>query len=110
MSRLEETLALQMRAVGLPTPKREYRFHPDRRWRFDFAWPDRLVAAEVEGGTYSGGRHTRGVGFERDAEKYNEAGVRGWRVFRFTTKTVKDGSAVSLLEREFGAKDFTEAK
>lgn len=30
----------------------EHRFHPDRMWRFDFAWPDRKVAIEFQGGTF----------------------------------------------------------
>lgn len=102
MSRLEDTLAIQLRAVGLPKPLREYRFHARRRWRFDFAWPEHAVAAEVEGGVFSGGRHTRGAGFTRDAEKYNAAAEDGWRVFRFTSRHIKDGTAVSQLERVLG--------
>src|SRR5690606_39740371 len=57
MSALEDALALHIRAHKLPEPVREYRFHPERRWRFDFAWPDLRVAAEVEGGIHIGGRH-----------------------------------------------------
>jgi hypothetical protein len=67
----------------MPEPVREYEFHPDRKWRFDFAWPDRKVAAECEGATWSRGRHTRGAGFQADCEKYNAAAVMGWRVLRF---------------------------
>lgn len=32
----------------------EYRFHPAREWRFDFAIPERHVAIEVEGGAFIG--------------------------------------------------------
>ena len=64
---------------------REYRFAPPRKWRFDFAWKADKVAVELEGGTWSGGRHTRGAGFEDDCEKYNEATRLGWRVLRFTS-------------------------
>lgn len=83
----------------MPEPVREYRFHPKRKWRFDFAWPARLVAVEVEGGTFSGGRHSRGKGFEADCEKYAEAAILGWRVLRVTTAMVNDGRALALIER-----------
>lgn len=98
-SELEQALLFQLRAVGLPAPVTEHRFAPPRRWRFDLAWPDRLVACEVEGGSWVAGRHTRGRGFEHDCEKYCEAAVRGWRVLRVTTGMVMDGRAVALLER-----------
>ena len=99
----EATLALHIRALGLPEPETEYRFHPVRRWRFDFCWPAYRLAVEVEGGTWARGRHSRGAGFERDCEKYNEATIRAWRVLRFTTGMVEDGRAVETLERFFTA-------
>lgn len=60
----------------------EHRFHPKRRWRFDVAFPALKVAVEIEGGVYTGGRHTRGSGFIKDCEKYNEASALGWTVVR----------------------------
>ena len=48
-SELEELLAFQMRAAGLPEPEREYRFHEKRRYRADFAWPDHRLLVEGEG-------------------------------------------------------------
>lgn len=68
--------------LGIPEPVTEFRFHPTRRWRFDYAWPQHRVALEIEGGIWTGGRHTRGVGFVRDMEKYNTATVMGWKVLR----------------------------
>lgn len=62
----------------------EHRFAPPRRWRFDFADLIAMVAVEVDGGAYSGGRHTRGAGFEADCEKLNTAALLGWTVFRVT--------------------------
>ena len=98
MSALEEELLFHIRAVGLPEPEREYKFSPQRRWRFDFAWPDRMVAAEAEGGHWSGGRHVRGAGFEKDCEKYNAAAAIGWRVYRFTAAMIRSGQAIAVLE------------
>ncbi len=97
LSQLEETLALHIRAAILPEPVREHRFAPPRRWRFDFAWPDALVAAEVEGGTRSGGRHVRGSGYEADCEKYNTAAIDGWCVLRFSSQMVADGRAIAVI-------------
>lgn len=68
--------------------EREYRFAPPRRWRFDFAHVMAHVAVELEGGIFSGGRHTRGYGYQADAEKYNHAAAMGWMVFRLTTGQV----------------------
>lgn len=90
-SALEESAALHIRALALPEPQREYRFAAPRRWKFDFAWPERFVALEVEGGVYSGGRHTTGSGFTGDCEKYTEAALRGWRVIRVTDLHIGNG-------------------
>ena len=99
LSALEETLALHIRAVGLPEPIREYKFDPKRRWRADFAWPEIMLLVEVEGGHWTGGRHTRGAGFENDCEKYNEAALFGWRVLRLTSTHIKTGEALAWITR-----------
>ena len=99
-SHLEEMLLWQIRASqNCPEPQREYRFAPPRRWRLDFVWPARKLAVEVEGGTYTGGRHTRGLGFQKDVEKYNAAALAGWRVLRVTARDIKRGVALNLIER-----------
>ena len=99
---LEQTLLFQIRAVGLPEPEAEYRFHPTRRWRFDFAYPDHKIGIECEGGTWSGGRHVRPNGFADDCEKYNEAAMMGWGVLRFPAGMIKSGEAIRVIERAFG--------
>jgi len=65
----------------------EYRFHGKRRWRFDYAIlgsriTSSKIAIEIEGGIWSGGRHTRGKGFIGDIEKYNTATAMGWKIIR----------------------------
>jgi len=69
----------------------EYRFHPKRKFRFDFACPSRRIAVEVEGGVWTYGRHVRGSGYIRDMEKYNLAVMEGWRVLRYTPEQTLNG-------------------
>jgi hypothetical protein len=97
------TLQLQMEAAENEIPEfvKEFEFHPRRKWRSDFAWPDLLIAAEVEGGTWSGGRHVRGQGYAEDCVKYNEAQRLGWKVYRFTTGQIRRGDAVKFLKKVF---------
>lgn len=97
MTTLEDQLLLQIRAMQLPEPHREYRFAPKRRWRADFAWPERWVLAEVEGGIYTRGRHVRPQGYNSDCEKYNTAQILGWKVMRFTSQMIEDGTAINTL-------------
>ena len=85
-------------ADGLPEPCREYPFHPDRRWRFDYAWPKRMLAVECEGGAWTQGRHTRGEGFINDMEKYNAAVQLGWRLLRFTPEQLLAGAVAQIAE------------
>ncbi len=93
-----ETLLIQLRLAGLPEPEREFLFHRKRKWRFDLAWPELLIAVEVEGGIWVGGRHVRGEGYEADCEKYNEAQLAGWMVLRFTPGMIKKGKAGEVIE------------
>ena len=99
-SELEATMALHLRVAGITGYKREYIWHSTRKWRADFAWPKpQRILLEVEGGTYSGGRHVRGKGFEDDCIAYNEATLAGWRVLRVTGAMVNDGRALAVVER-----------
>ena len=81
-------------AAGIPSPEREYRFHPPRRCRFDFAWPAQKVAVEMEGVTHYGagiGRHQSAQGFVADCEKYETALIDGWRVYRVPGPWIREG-------------------
>lgn len=78
---------------------KEYKFHPERRWRFDYAIPEHKIALEVEGGVWTQGRHTRPQGFLGDIEKYNEATLMGWRVFRTTPTELYRTATVNLLKK-----------
>ncbi|WP_163833265.1 PDDEXK family nuclease [Spartinivicinus ruber] len=98
MSQLESTLDLHIRCYGIPQPTREYRFHPVRRWRFDFAWVDQKIAVEVEGGGWVNGRHNRGKGFASDMEKYHEAMILGWHVYRCNDELITSGRAIKAIQ------------
>lgn len=87
---------MDLTAAGI-SYEREYRFDPSRRWRADFYIAPSLLV-EVEGGTWSGGRHTSGVGYRNDAIKYNAAVLKGFRVLRFTADMVRDGALATIEE------------
>jgi very-short-patch-repair endonuclease len=96
-SEAEEALALQFRAMRIAV-EREHEFHPQRKWRFDFAIPEKFIAIEIEGGIWKGGRHTRGSGFAADLEKYEEAQRLGWWVYRCSPEMVKNGRAIETVQ------------
>lgn len=76
----------------------EYRFHAVRKWRFDYAHVETKTAIEIEGGAYSGGRHTRGKGYINDMEKYNSAIELGWVVLRYTPDQIKSQKAIDQIK------------
>jgi len=71
------------KAWGMPPPVTEYRFDKTRLWRIDYAWSDIKLAVETEGGIWTRGRHTRGGGFKKDMEKYNQLSIQGWTLLRY---------------------------
>ena len=68
----------------------EWPFHPTRKWRFDYACPELKIAIEVDGGIFTGGRHSGGVGQLKDFEKGNAACSLGWYVFHTTPEDMHD--------------------
>ncbi len=105
-SELEALMNRHIEDAGLITPTRHYMYHAGRKWEFDFAWPGILgvgfihsLALEVEGGSWVKGRHTTGVGFQKDAEKYLAANEHGWLVLRVTGSQIKSGEAIQSLQR-----------
>jgi hypothetical protein len=113
MSTAELLLATQLEQAGIPF-EREYRFHPSRKWRADFAivgpveipiTPNVTIGGtaylliEIDGGSWVAGRHTRGSGFEKDAEKLNAAAELGYRVLRYTPRMIESGEALEQIRR-----------
>ena len=105
-STAEILLMKHMEELGIGY-EREYRFHRERKWRFDFAigafeWSSGPYAIEIEGGAWTQGRHTRGKGFIEDIRKYNEAARLGWTVIRFTPSMIEAGESKTFLADLFG--------
>jgi hypothetical protein len=92
-------LEMHLKELGIPFMP-EYKFHPNRRWRFDYVL-DRpnWTALEIEGAIWTRGRHTRGSGYAKDLEKYREAAALGYRVYRFSTQEVLDGTAKAFIAK-----------
>jgi|ETNvirnome_2_130_1030620.scaffolds.fasta_scaffold40434_2 hypothetical protein len=90
----------------------EYRFAPVvdgkhvRQWRFDFAFPGLLLAVEVEGGMFFGGRHGGARSVVRDLEKYTAAATLGWRVIKVTPQQVKTGRALEIIQSALGLREI----
>jgi len=96
---LESLFGLQLKAYKLEGFEAEYFFHPERRWRFDYANEALRIAVELQGGIFgkkSG--HNSGVGIRNGMEKLNEAQRHGWVVYQFYVDDVKSGAAIQYLE------------
>jgi very-short-patch-repair endonuclease len=111
MSPAEQLLAVQLEQAGIPY-EQEYRFAPPRRWRADFVvdHPNvnsgiRSVLVEIDGGAFIAGRHSRGTGVEKDAEKQSAAAILGYRVIRVTPAQDNDGRALSWIKAALGLED-----
>ncbi|SEV88619.1 Protein of unknown function [Chitinophaga sp. YR573] len=79
---------------------KEHKFHPERKWRFDFALPDKKIGIEYDGLQSVKSRHTTLTGFTGDTEKMNAAQALGWKVLRFTVKNYKN--VLKELEKQIG--------
>ncbi len=107
-SELELILLNRLEIAGLPAPEQQFRFDPKRRWRADFAYPSAMLLIEADGGTWNGGRHVRGKGFEADCEKTSTAAAIGYRVIRVTRTMIEDGRAAALIARALERNDVRE--
>ena len=102
-SNLEALFWLQLRVNGIQSLfTQQFQAVPDRKFRFDFACQSRRFLVEIQGGTYSGGAHSRPLGLARDYEKCNLAQRHGWKIYQFDKFAVEDGSAVNWVIEELG--------
>jgi very-short-patch-repair endonuclease len=99
MSEIENELEFHLKAFGIKGWVREYRFLIERKWRFDFAFPEIKLAVEVDGGQWIKGGHNTGTGKQRDCDKDEAALLDGWIVYRVTPSMVKSGRAVQTIDK-----------
>ena len=98
MSKNKQKEELSMLVKQWPGVVPEHVFAKPRRWRFDWAWPEKRIACEYEGIFSAKSRHTSVTGYTNDAEKYSTAATLGWCVIRVTAPMVRDGRAFELLQ------------
>lgn len=115
-SKLEAKFKLHLRGSKIIGWVPQHKFCPTRKWTFDFAWPDKMLALECEGGVSFyvkrksdgknvrvSGKHSGEKGFNDDCEKYNEALLLGWRVLRVTGKQIGSLDALKWVQRALEA-------
>lgn len=61
-----------------------------------------MIAIEIQGGGFVGGRHGRGAGMRNDCEKTSTAVAMGWRVLQFVGDHVRDGFALQMTLKMMG--------
>ena len=102
-NRTRDKIFLKMLSdAGLPEPTAEFRFHPKRKFRFDWAFIEQRIAVECSGGIYmkvSG--HKSIAGILRDYEKMNEAQILGWKVLQIESNNLIKLPAIQLIKRAF---------
>jgi hypothetical protein len=101
-SELELIFVNRLEHAGLPLGEAQYPFVPGRQHRFDRAWPDHMVAVEIQGGVYSDDGHGRKSIVARDCLKLSLAAAFGWRCLPVTRQMIEDGTAINLLVRALG--------
>lgn len=67
----------------------EYKFHPTRRWRIDYACLSHKIAIEVNGGNFVFGRHSNPIQLAKEYEKRANAAALGWVMVECTPVTNK---------------------
>lgn len=92
-SKLEIEFIQLWQWLGGPVLEKEVRFHPNRKWRFDFAVVSIQVAIEIEG--YGHQKHNR---YNGDIEKYNEAALMGWVVHRLTSRMITTDKLQEIID------------
>jgi very-short-patch-repair endonuclease len=96
---LEREVAFDQEAAAGLKQSGERLAQAPRAWRADFVHRPTMTLIEVEGGAWSGGRHTRGAGFIEDATKYLRAWELGWNVLRLSEKQISAPDVRRIIAR-----------
>ena len=90
--RLYDALREELAPLDLPMPERQYLIVEDKAWRLDFAWPQFMLAIEVDGGNWIRGSHTRASDYVRRRAIVGH----NWRCYSYHTDEL--ASAEGLRE------------
>lgn len=102
MSRVRDDLGADLAMLGFEVEVPFRGLSGRRRWRWDWARVERLVAVEYDG---IGVGHQSIGGTWRDAEKSNEGQLSGWLVIRCNAGTVEDGRCIEWVFLALGERD-----
>ncbi len=83
-SELEDRFRRLVQAEALPLPLAQFDVRVDGKFlaRVDFAYPEQLVAVELDGYAY----HSDQVAFARDRERQNRVLMAGFKLLRYTAR------------------------
>jgi|TARA_R100001463_G_scaffold47620_1_gene96602 hypothetical protein len=95
---LEKRFEIMWAELEGPPLVEEHKFHPTRKWRFDFVHMETKTAIELEGGVGKHSRHTSTSGYIKDCEKYNTATALGHHVFRLPGYWLKFDKLIEIKE------------
>jgi len=87
-SKFERLVRRLLADAGVDEPVSQHPIYDGTRFicEVDLAWPDRMVAAELQ----SKKHHLHTKGFERDKERLNDARLHGWNVLEYTFKAYRN--------------------
>lgn len=84
-------------------PERQYRWHPERMYRADFAFVEERVLVEIQGTRSLKSRHLTPNGYHQDAIRMCEAQIMGWKILYIDSMFDKEWrTAVNIVERALG--------
>lgn len=104
VSEIEAIFDIQMRVEKIPKAQMNYQFEPTRGWMLDRAWPDLMLAVEIDGMV-----HRIKQRFESDCEKFAHATIAGWTVLHVTGKNVRNRKGIEWLKQLLAKKYPAEA-
>jgi hypothetical protein len=98
-SKLENAADTLFSLLGAPEWVREHPGIPGRKFRFDFAWPEQMVAVEINGGIFKAQSGHRSIsGLERDYNKANLAQLHGWAYFQLSPRMIEPATVEAIID------------
>jgi very-short-patch-repair endonuclease len=92
-SEIEALMDEQLRDYGLPPYERQHAPLEDRKFRIDFAWPDRMIGLEVDGAV-----HRIKGSFKQSFERNYQLMLLGWTVLHVGGDEVRKGIAIQWIQ------------